>query len=81
MPDRLDVMLVDDDPFTRMTLVTTLQSLGCRMVVDAATAVETADAFPIYRPEAANHEPIAPPGNVGAGGESGGISLTHRWGE
>lgn len=26
MPDRLDVLLVDDDVFTRMTLITTLRS-------------------------------------------------------
>ncbi len=40
MPDRLRVMLVDDDPFTRMTLVTTLNSMEFMVVGDVATAKE-----------------------------------------
>lgn len=40
MPGRLRVMLVDDDPFTRMTLVTTLTSLGFMVAGDVATAKE-----------------------------------------
>lgn len=35
MTEPLRVLLVDDDPFTRVTLVTTLRSLGCTVVGDA----------------------------------------------
>lgn len=38
MPLGKRVLLVDDDPFTRMMLVSTLTNLGCVMVGDAPTA-------------------------------------------
>lgn len=71
MPDRLDVMLVDDDPFTRMTLVTTLQTLGCRRVVDAATAVEGLRLAAQTRPDVAVLD-------LDLGEGPTGIDLAHR---
>ena len=71
MPDRLDVMLVDDDPFTRMTLVTTLKSLGCRSVVDAATAVEGLRLAAQTRPDVAVLD-------LDLGEGPTGIDLAHR---
>lgn len=53
MPDRLRVMLVDDDPFTRMTLVATLGSLDFAVVGDAATAKEGLLLAVETRPEVA----------------------------
>lgn len=38
MPNRTRVLLVDDDPFTRMMLTTTLRSLECEVVGDAPSA-------------------------------------------
>jgi DNA-binding NarL/FixJ family response regulator len=71
MPDRLNVMLVDDDPFTRMTLVTTLKSLDCRMVVDAATAVEGLRVAAETRPDVAVLD-------LDLGEGPTGIDLAHR---
>lgn len=53
MPDRLRVMLVDDDPFTRMTLVTTLNSLGFFVAGDVATAKEALLLAAETRPDVA----------------------------
>lgn len=53
MPDRLRVMLVDDDPFTRMTLVATLGSLDCAVVGDVATAREALVVAAETRPDVA----------------------------
>ena len=53
MPDRLRVMLVDDDPFTRMTLVATLGSLDCVVVGDVASAREALLLAVETRPEVA----------------------------
>lgn len=53
MPDRLRVMLVDDDPFTRMTLVTTLYSLGFFVAGDVATAKEALLLAAETRPDVA----------------------------
>ena len=53
MPDRLRVMLVDDDPFTRMTLVATLGALDFTVVGDVATAKEALLLAVETRPEAA----------------------------
>ena len=53
MPDSLRVMLVDDDPFTRMTLVTTLNSLGFMVVGDVATAKEALLLAAETRPDVA----------------------------
>ena len=53
MPDRLRVMLVDDDPFTRMTLVTTLNSLGFFVAGDVATAKEALLLAAQTRPDVA----------------------------
>ena len=53
MPDMLRVMLVDDDPFTRMTLVTTLNSLGFMVVGDVATAKEALLLAAETRPDVA----------------------------
>lgn len=53
MQDRLNVMLVDDDPFTRMTLVTTLQSLEFAVVADVATAGEGLRVAMQTRPDVA----------------------------
>ena len=53
MPDRLRVMLVDDDPFTRMTLVTTLHSMEFMVVGDVATAKEALLIAAETRPDVA----------------------------
>lgn len=53
MPDRLRVMLVDDDPFTRMTLVTTLHSMEFMVVGDVATAKEALLLAAETRPDVA----------------------------
>jgi DNA-binding NarL/FixJ family response regulator len=53
MPDRLSVMLVDDDPFTRMTLVTTLNSMEFMVVGDVATAKEALLLAAQTRPDVA----------------------------
>jgi DNA-binding NarL/FixJ family response regulator len=71
MPDRLDVLLVDDDPFTRMTLVTTLKSLDCWVVADAATAVEGLRLAAQTRPDVAVLD-------LDLGEGPTGIDLAHR---
>ena len=53
MPDRLRVMLVDDDPFTRMTLVATLTSLEFAVVGEVATAKEALLLAAETRPDVA----------------------------
>jgi len=46
MPQGTRVLIVDDDPFTRMMLTTTLQTVECAVVGDAQTA---ADALRLAR--------------------------------
>ena len=53
MPDRLKVMLVDDDPFTRMTLVATLDSLGFTVAGNVGTAKEALLLAAETRPDVA----------------------------
>ena len=53
MPDRLKVMLVDDDPFTRMTLVATLDSLGFMVAGNVGTAKEALLLAAETRPDVA----------------------------
>ena len=53
MPHRPRVMLVDDDPFTRMTLVATLGSLECAVVGDVASAKEALLLAAESRPDVA----------------------------
>ena len=53
MPGRLRVMLVDDDPFTRMTLVATLGSLEFAVVGDVASAKEALLLAAEARPDVA----------------------------
>ena len=53
MPDQMRVLLVDDDPFTRVMLTTTLQSLGCEVVADAGTVPAALRAAHELRPEVA----------------------------
>lgn len=50
MPDQMRVLLVDDDPFTRVMLTTTLQSLGCEVVADAGTVPAALRAAHELRP-------------------------------
>ncbi len=71
MSDGLDVMLVDDDPFTRTTLITTLNSLNCRVVADAATAVEGLRLAAQSRPDVAVLD-------LDLGEGPTGIDLAHR---
>ena len=47
------VLLVDDDDFTRVTLASTLRSLGCTVVADSATVTDAMAAADSTKPDLA----------------------------
>ena len=53
MPQVTRVLLVDDDPFTRMALTTTLRSLDCDVVGDAPSAATALRMAREFRPAVA----------------------------
>lgn len=53
MPQGTRVLLVDDDPFTRMALTTTLRSLDCDVVGDAPSAATALRMAREFRPAVA----------------------------
>jgi DNA-binding NarL/FixJ family response regulator len=53
MPKGTRVLIVDDDPFTRMMLTTTLQTVECAVVGDAQTAADALRLARELQPEVA----------------------------